>query len=70
MEAARYERIYKALLSEIDSCRSQILDLVELECGDSPRWNFLRSRLLRCLGDGGLQGKLLMALEAEIHHTT
>jgi hypothetical protein len=44
--------------------REAILDLVEQELGDtSPRWPFLRSRLLRYLGDGGFGGRLATFLE-------
>lgn len=38
--------------------RSLILDTVEQELKDSPRWPFIRSRLLRYLGESGFEGKL------------
>lgn len=38
--------------------RSLILDVCEQEMGDSPRWKFLRSRLLKYLGSRGLEDEL------------
>ena len=39
--------------------RSLILDVCEQEMGDSPRWKFLRPRLLKYLGSRGLENELV-----------
>lgn len=38
--------------------RGLILDAVEIEMSDSKAWPTTRSRLLKLLGDRGLEGKL------------
>jgi hypothetical protein len=57
----RLERFNKV----IELYRGMILDVVEQECGDSPRWQFIRNRLLRFLGQSGLHGKITLLLEEE-----
>ena len=57
----RVEKINKI----VDLYRGFILDIVEQECGESPRWQFIRNRLLRYLGQSGLQGKLFSILEQD-----
>ena len=51
----------------IDQYRSMIIDPIEQEIGESPNWKFLRSRLLKALGDRGLSGRIRELLNA---HTT
>jgi hypothetical protein len=46
------------LLEAIGLYRGFILDSVEQELSDSPRWTYLRSRLLKCFGDRGLEGRI------------
>lgn len=53
------------LLEVIDHYRSMILDPVEQELGDSPSWKYLRSRLLKAMGDRGLAGRVREVLSAE-----
>jgi hypothetical protein len=48
----------KALKLEAQRCMARVLDDCELEMGDSPRWKFLRSRLLKIFGERGLEGKI------------
>jgi hypothetical protein len=47
------------LLDEARHCMARVMDDCELELGDSPRWKFLRSRLLKIFGERGLQGRIL-----------
>ncbi len=47
----------------MDFYRGVILDAVEQEIGESRQWLFLRSRLLKALGDRGLGGKILAELD-------
>lgn len=46
------------LLETIEFYRGLVLDSVELELGESPQWKRLRSRLLKILGDRGLEGRI------------
>ncbi|WP_413289303.1 hypothetical protein [Bdellovibrio sp. HCB337] len=52
----------KQIKEIIDLYRSMILDAVEQELGDSPNWKFLRGRLLKALGDRGLEGRIIEAI--------
>jgi hypothetical protein len=53
----------KSLLDAYTFFRTAILDTTEAELKDSPRWSFIRSRLLRYCGQSGFEGKLLAFLE-------
>lgn len=46
------------ILDAVNYCRGLIVDAVEFEHGDDPHWPQLRSRLLRALGDRGLEGRI------------
>lgn len=46
------------ILEVVDQYRSMILDPCEQELGGSKNWKYLRSRLLKCLGDRGLAGRI------------
>ena len=46
------------ILEEISRCRTRVMDDCELELGDSPRWKFFRSRILKVFGQRGLEGKV------------
>jgi hypothetical protein len=46
------------ILQSIDLTRSIILDSVEQEITDLHSWKHLRARLLRALGESGLEGRL------------
>lgn len=58
------EALKRQIIDVVDQYRSMILDPVEQEMGDSPSWKYVRSRLLKALGDRGLAGRLL-----EVIHT-
>jgi hypothetical protein len=59
------QRLEQRLLEAIDQYRSIILDPVQQELGDTPNWKFLRSRLLKALGDRGLAGRIRETLSDE-----
>lgn len=44
-----------SLLNAVDHCRGLVVDSVEFEFGDDPRWPPLRSRILKAFGDRGLE---------------
>jgi hypothetical protein len=44
---------------EVRRCLARVMDDCELEIGDSPRWKFFRSRLLKLFGDRGLEGRVI-----------
>lgn len=46
------------LLKALADARSRIIDSVEQEMSDSPRWPVLRSRILKYLGDRGLEARI------------
>jgi len=48
----------RRLLDALAYYRGLILDSVEQEIGDSPRWKLLRSRLLKYLGERGLEAQI------------
>ncbi|MGZ3781533.1 MAG: hypothetical protein ACXVCY_12850 [Pseudobdellovibrionaceae bacterium] len=60
-------RLEKGTLEMVDLYRGIILDTVEQEVGTSSNWQFIRTRLLKALGDRGLAGRLceLIAIELE-----
>jgi hypothetical protein len=58
-------RLELKLLDVVDQYRSMILDPVEQELGDTENWKFLRTRLLKALGDRGLAGRIQEILNAE-----
>ncbi len=47
------------IVEAIGRYRSLILDVCEQEMGESPRWKFLRSRLLKYLGGRGLEEEIV-----------
>jgi hypothetical protein len=55
----------RRLLDVIDQYRSMILDPVEQELGHTANWSFLRSRLLKALGDRGLAGRIREVIVSE-----
>lgn len=60
------KKLERRLLEVVDQYRSMILDPVEQEIGDSPSWTYLRSRLLKALGDRGLAGRIREVLAEEL----
>lgn len=58
MVERRQQQTVEKVLEALDFYRSLILDSVEQEFADSPRWPYLRSRLLRALGDRGLANQI------------
>ena len=59
------EQLERRLLDVVDQYRSMILDPIEQEVGQSPNWSYLRSRLLKALGDRGLAGRIREVLNSE-----
>lgn len=53
-----------SLKETLDFYRGLILDAVEAELDDSQNWGSLRSRLLKLLGDRGLESKVLAIFKA------
>lgn len=60
------ERIERQLVEIIDFYRGLILDSVEQELGGSDNWTFVRSRLLKALGDRGLVGRVRQIVATEL----
>lgn len=50
----------------ISDSRQNILDLVEQEMYGSQKWDFVRSRLLRYLGESGLERRIAEIISKEI----
>ena len=46
----------------INYYRGQVLDLVEQELIDSPKWPYMRNKLLKIFGDRGLEEKITSVL--------
>jgi hypothetical protein len=59
------ETLEHRLMDVLDQYRSMIIDPVEQELGNSPNWQYLRSRLLKALGDRGLAGRIREVLNIE-----
>ncbi len=59
--------IYDEVTKAIRDCRRSVLEATEQELSESPRWNALRTRLLKYFGDRGMQGRVneLFATEFE-----
>jgi len=62
METTLSEHEINDILNHYRHFRGLVVDAVEQELGESSRWQFLRSRLLRYLGESGLEGKLRQCL--------
>ena len=56
------ERLYEA----VDDIRPQVLNPIEQQLGSEPNWKFIRSGLLNCLGERGLQGRIKDILDSEL----
>lgn len=57
------------LLEMIGFYRGLVLDSCEQELGDSPRWEFLRSRLLKLFGQRGMEQKVISIMtNEEVNH--
>lgn len=70
MEAQMHKEINKLklerrLLDVVDQYRSKIIDPIEQELGSASNWPYLRSRLLKALGDRGLAGRIREVLNCE-----
>jgi len=59
------EKLERRLVEGVDQYRSMILDPIEHEIGHTPAWRYLRSRLLKALGDRGLVGRIREILNSE-----
>jgi hypothetical protein len=56
---------YAEALEAAEQCQRLTMDLIELEFLDSPKWDYLRPRLLRIFGDRGLRSRLHAIFESE-----
>lgn len=59
------KRIEERIMDVVDQYRSMIIDPIEQEMGHSPNWKYIRSRLLKALGDRGLSGRIREVLNSE-----
>lgn len=59
------DELQRKLMDVVDQYRSMILDPVEQEMGDSPNWKYIRSRLLKALGDRGLGGRIYEVINTQ-----
>jgi hypothetical protein len=64
-----YKRIKRPILDAVSTCQAGVLDTLEMELGDKPNWNLVRSRLLRSFGDRGLTGRVLKILGSDIERS-
>jgi len=48
----------RQIIETIGFYRGLLLDSVEHEMGGDPKWGYLRSRMLKILGDRGLEGRV------------
>ena len=62
----KHEILERRLMEVVDQYRSMILDPIEQELGSSPNWKYLRSRLLKALGERGLAGRIVEILHSEL----
>jgi hypothetical protein len=58
MQSQIPELLTEALLEAAADCRAKCIDATEQELSESPRWQPLRSRILKYFGDRGLEGRL------------
>ena len=61
---AKNSKQFKEIQRAIGFCRGHILDSCELEIGGQPNWRFFRSRILKLLGESGLEGNIAEILNA------
>lgn len=66
MSAINKDHLERRLLDVVDQYRSMILDPVEQAVGDSQEWKYLRSRILKAMGDRGLAGRIREVLREEL----
>ncbi len=55
------------ILAAVDQCRALSLDAIEQELCTSPRWRFLRSRLLKLWGHRGLESQIRNVILEQDH---
>jgi len=65
MKDTELDNLERNILDIIDHYRGHILDPIEQELGDSPSWKFLRSKILKALGDRGLSGRIREVIQIE-----
>lgn len=63
MNHSNSENKSREIFETINFCRGLILDLIEQEISEQKNWPYVRSRLLKALGDKGLEGRLRSILE-------
>ena len=64
MDSNQCSSIDNRILEVVDFYRGIILDAVEQEAGGLPNWKYLRSRILKALGDRGLAKQIAEILKS------
>jgi hypothetical protein len=59
----RTQKLDDNLRATIGLYRGLVLDACESELANQQQWTYLRSRLLKLLGDRGLEGKIFAILK-------
>lgn len=66
MNQIQTQKLEDNLRATIGLYRGLVLDACEAELANQQQWSYLRSRLLKLLGDRGLEGKIFSILKDEI----
>jgi hypothetical protein len=62
MTPRQFEKLKAELIEAIGESRNPILDPVEQELAGTVKWPVVRSRLLKALGERGLEGRVTSIL--------
>lgn len=66
MNQIKTRKLEDNLRATIGLYRGLVLDACEAELVNQQQWAYLRSRLLKLLGDRGLEGKIFAILKDEV----
>lgn len=66
MNQIKTQKLEDNLRATIGLYRGLVLDACEAELANQQQWSYLRSRLLKLLGDRGLEGKIFSILKDEV----
>lgn len=66
MNQIKTQKLEDNLRATIGLYRGLVLDACEAELANQQQWSYLRSRLLKLLGDRGLEGKIFAILKDEV----
>ncbi len=64
-ENIKTERAKRNTFDAVNSCRSNIMDIIEFLHGDEPHWENTRAKILRAFGDRGLTARLIEIIDTE-----